>query len=424
MPDGAAQRIELVDALRGVALMGIVQVNIQCFTWGSGNVLGYLRQPPGDAESALYFLQSALVEGKFYPMFAFLFGAGVVLQLRKARRGGLGRAAARAIQRRRLAFLFVAGLLHGTLLYCGDVLSAYAVCGLIFLPLAGARPRSLVRFAWGAGLAAVLSLFVPMGLDRLAGSDGGDEGEFESVSAEAGATQSDDEAAGELPDSIVSAHEIYVHGGFAAQWPQRLEDELWQQVGTVPTFWPQVIALFALGALAGRLGWLARPGRHPHVWRWALRIGLGTGLPFALLGAAMDLAAARATPGAEDAWVGVAVGLGSLLSAAYVAGTVRALGHPNAAPLRRALALAGRMSLSNYLMQSLVMAALLTGWGLGWGADATRGQLAALGLLIFGLELLWSRWWLGRHRQGPMEALWRRWTYRTRPASAAGPPSG
>jgi uncharacterized protein len=135
------------------------------------------------------------------------------------------------------------------------------------------------------------------------------------------------------------------------------------------------------------------------------------GLPCALLGAALDLSTARAAPGSASEWGGVISGIGSLLAAAYVAWAMAALRRTSARAPRRWLASAGRASLSNYLLQSLLMGTLLSGWGCGLGAVATRPQLAALGLVLFALQVVASRWWLARHRQGPMEALWRRWTY-------------
>jgi uncharacterized protein len=393
------RRIELVDALRGLALMGILQINIQSFTWGAGDVLGYLAQPPNATESALYFLQATFIEGKFYPIFAFLFGLGMALQLRKLQRGGrLDAWAACAIFRRRLLFLFVLGIAHGLLLYFGDVLAAYAVCALLFLQWtqrpSAVRPRALARIAWISAVAALISLFVPMLLNRLLEA---------SVPSEEGLEA--------LADAIDAVHAVYSQGGFVAELEQRLGDEFWQQAGSVLTFWPQVLALFALGALAGRLGWLQHPERHTKVWRCARRLGFGLGLPCALLGAALDLSTARTAPGSLNEWGGVFSGLGSLLAAAYVAAVLAALQRRNTSGLRRWLAGAGRASLSNYLMQSVLMGILLCGWGFGLGAYATRAQLAILGILIFVLQVVASRWWLARFRQGPLEALWRRWTY-------------
>jgi uncharacterized protein len=391
------RRIESIDAIRGLSLLGILEVNIQSFTWGAGDPLGVLGDPPRSAESLEYFLQAAFLEGKFYPIFAFLFGVALALQgraLNRRHRGDPG--AARAAARRRLWVLLALGIVHGLLLYYGDVLAAYAICGLFFLAVAPARPRALATFAGWAAAAALLSLFLPLLWGALDPGRGAPDNE--------------------LALEIAHAHRIYSEGGFAAQLRQRATDEAWQQLGGALTFWPQLLALFALGALAGRLGWLRHPERHALVWRRARMLGLGAGLPCALAGAALSLSQARDPSSAADGWDDVFLGAGSLLAMAYVAAALRAAIRPWCRIPCHWLACAGRLSLTNYVAQSVAMGLLLSGWGLGWGSGATRGQLAGIALGIFAVQLAASRWWLSRFRQGPLEALWRRCTYGPDPA--------
>ncbi|MGE5336732.1 MAG: DUF418 domain-containing protein, partial [Gemmatimonadota bacterium] len=172
---------------------------------------------------------------------------------------------------------------------------------------------------------------------------------------------------------------------------------------------PQVIALFVLGVVAGRLGWLTRPDRHRRVWQAATRIGLAA-LPFAALGAWLNFVAMRDAPGNPSS-IGYALQLaGSLAAGLYVALFVR--NRARIGPLIAWLAPAGRMPLTNYLLQSVAMGLLLSGWGLGLGAELTRAQLALLGLALAAAQLVGSRAWIARFRQGPVEAAWRAWTYR------------
>jgi len=384
---GPAPRLAAIDALRGLALLGIVQVNIQSFTWGCGEPLGY----PQAGETTWYLLQAVFFEGKFYPIFAFLFGASLVLQARsrhRPRNGGNAPAPGAAV--RRLLVLALLGLAHGLLLYCGDVLAAYALCGLLFLAIAPRRLAALIRFNRWCWAIAGASLIVPLAL--AAGS--------------AGAAPRD-----QIPAATAFAHLVYCEAGFAGQLGQRAVDLLSQQVGSLPVFWPELIALFGLGAIAARLGWLQHPQRHAAVWRRAWRLGLALGLPCALAGAAWSLHRLRATPGLESGWDAVVAGLGSVLAAAYVGAAMRYFAQRGGTMPLRWLADAGRLSLTHYVGQSLAMALLLSGWGLGWGATASRGQLAALGLAIFAAQVVLGRWWLRRHSQGPLEALWRRAAY-------------
>jgi len=412
----ARPRIDVLDALRGLALLGILQVNIQSFTWGAGEPLGYLAAPGSPdahrtADQVVYFLQAAFLEGKFYPIFAFVFGVGLQLQMRSLRQTlqTLAQAApsrtaagARALYRRRLGVLFGMGILHSLLLYCGDVLAAYALCAAGLLCLEPVRTRALRRWALASMTLAACALFVPVLVVLALGID---------------------ESGSPVPEAVVAAHATYTGSGFLAQLTQRGTDAAWQQLGSIPLFWPQVVALMTLGMLAARQGWLLHPERHRLLWRRALQAGLGLGLPCALAGAALALLRMRDAPGAQGQWDAVLLGFGSLLSAAYVAGLLQARRHAPGRALAAWLGWAGRASLSNYLLQSLLMALLLGGWGLGWGAQATRLQLAGLGLLIFVAQVLASRAWLQRFDQGPLEALWRRWTYRglTHPAL---PPAG
>jgi len=388
---GGRTRFESIDALRGLALMGIAQINIQSFTWGAGEPLAYLTAPPRLGESVLYFLQAAFIEGKFYPIFGFLFGVGMALQTRKLRRlHPHDAAAAAAAYRRRLVILFGLGIAHGLLLFSGDVLATYAACGLLFVAWAPARPRALLRLTAVLWALAALSLLVPLAFTTVLGADPAPE---------------------RIPEAVLEAHAIYVHASFGGQLAQRAMDEIWQQIGDIPTFWPQVLALFSLGMLAGRLGWVQNAARHRRVWRRARLLGWALGLPLSLAGAAMSVVRARTLPGAEGGWESVLLAMGSVLAAAYVATALQAFEQPWSAVPRRWLAAAGRLSLTNYVGQSLLMAALLSGWGWGLGEHASRAQLALGALAIFLAQMVASRAILRRYRQGPLEALWRRATY-------------
>ncbi len=387
-PGGGPARIESIDALRGLALLGILQVNIQSFAWGAGDPLGYLGPRPNNGELVLYFFQASLLEGKIYPIFAFLFGVGLSLQAR--RMSALHAGPAPAILRRRMLVLLGIGAAHGLLLYFGDVLMAYALCALVLIGSVRARLRNLIALSRLLWLGAAASLFLPSFLSALLGWNANPE---------------------QIPASLQAAHEIYCRGSFAAQLEQRWIDDLWQQLGGIVSFWPQVFALMTLGMVAGRLGWMQYPERYGRIWRRAWKIGFYAGLPLSLLGAGLTVVRAQNLPGAQGGWDEIVLGAGSLLSLAYVAVAVRALAQPWCAPARRWLACAGRVSLSNYVGQSLVMGIVLSGWGLGLAGTATRGELALLALLIFAVQMASSRLLLQRFRQGPLEALWRRCTY-------------
>lgn len=388
----AARRIELVDALRAFALAGILQVNLQSFVWGAGDPLGYFAAPPSAVDAYVHLLIGTFVSTKFMSIFAFLFGVSFALQWRSLRRRAASIDAAYRSYLRRLAFLLAIGLAHGALLYYGDILAFYALCGFFLLLYAQARPARFAR--------AVRNTWIFFALWSLAWIALGESARD--------AMPADDDVA-QITASALAHFATYTQGGYAAQLFARIGDYGYALLSAIGFSAPQVIALFMLGALAGRLGWLSHPDRHPRVWRAALCIGAAA-FPFAAAGAWLNFVAQRDTPG-DPGLIGYALQLaGSLTACLYVALFVRHRERIRAAIAW--LASAGRMPLTNYLLQSVAMGVLLSGWGLGLGAELTRAQLALLGFALVALQLVASRAWIARFGQGPFEAAWRAWTYR------------
>ena len=141
-----SRRAAHIDALRGMAVFGILLVNIWSFVWGSeGLRYGILPPSATGLDRAVIFFIAFLAEGKFYPIFAFLFGAGFALQTRSIYRAVGDRGAVKQIYRRRLTWLLLCGVLHGTLIWLGDILTLYAVAGLWIAGYAGVRLRILKK---------------------------------------------------------------------------------------------------------------------------------------------------------------------------------------------------------------------------------------------------------------------------------------
>ena len=375
-----AGRDPRLDALRGLALLGILLVNIESFLSGGPNPLGYLGPDAGAADRFAYFFVATFVVGKFMPLFGMLFGAGFSLlyDKLKSRFADPGR-----VYRRRLVFLLVFGLLHGSLLYFGDITQAYAVAGLVLLRYAdsdGARLARAARFWWFAAAGWLLFAIVP-----LSGTP---------------------DTAQEIVEAIETQSVATATLGYFAQWPLRAELFAWQLQANLIGL-PLVIALMLTGALAHRAGWLQDPTAP--VWRRARRIGVGIGLPLALVFAVWSVRHADPVSNlAMPAWVIVCHAASVVLSFAYAALVLQSA--PRA--LVKWLAPAGRMPLTNYLLQSVAMGVLLTGWGLGLGTRLSYAQLSVTAAAIFVVQVIASRAWLAVHAQGPLEALWRWWTYR------------
>ena len=374
--------------LRGIAVFGILLVNIWGFAWGTISLrYGTLPAQPPVPDQLGIFLVAALAQFKFYPIFAYLFGAGFALQTRSLKRQLGSWEQAQAAYRRRLRWLLVFGLLHGFLVWSGDVLTSYAVAGMLILPLAAARLSRVRNRAWlvAGGFLLFMCLLIPAGRQ---------DGALDTAQ--------------EL-QNFAARFAIYTQGNAWAVAKLRANDFLVSLLYATVML-PHIIVLFLLGILSVRFGCLTRPQRQRRLWRWVCGVGLGAGLPFNLL-AAWAVTAQVVDPYQQvfDAALFEALLFagGPVLAAGYVAALMLA-GPVVLRSLAAWLAPVGRMALSNYLLQSLLGTWLLQGSGLGWGAAIRPAEMLGLAVLVMAGQVLLSRCWLRYFRQGPMEALWRR----------------
>ncbi len=384
---GSTVRDERIDALRGFALMGILLVNIQSFLYGATNPIGYLAADAAVPDRIVFFSTAAFVNLKFMPLFAMLFGAGFSLLYAKLQ---TMTPAPREIYRRRMLFLFVFGVLHGIFFYFGDITQMYAVAGLVLLLYVDRDVAGIGRAArnWWIGAAVFTTALLAL------------------VSALLTSPV-------EYADEVRLNFEVFSAGSYLEQLPVRIGEFRDLIIGNFIGL-PLTVALMLTGMLAQRAGWLQQ--RDARAWRTASALGLLVGLPAALLYGYWLLSDAEAlgfsmTPLAST----VPMMLSVALSFFYASAFVRRAPHRWVA----LLAPAGRMPLTNYFVQSVAMGALLSGWGLALGPRLNYWQTALLALMIFSAQLLLSRAWLSRMKQGPLEALWRAWTYRGLPLSAA-----
>lgn len=353
------RRDPLVDALRALAMVGVIAVNALSYPvapWGAP--LGE-PEPAGWVALGLQGLVALLLHGKAYPLLAFLFGAGLVMA---------GRRASPAAQRGRLWRLLALGVVHGALLYCGDILTMYALCGFLVLGSVHARPGVLRRRLRVALVLAAAALVAGVWL-ALASAPGG----------YADAAEGFGQAA-----------------GWGALWRLNLEAYAWLQGAALLLFLPLLRAAMLAGVLAARLRLLTHRRWRP-LWRRWLRWTL---LPGLLLNAVYAVGIVDAVARRDDSvtlWLAVLPCVGWLLTVAAVALAVLARGRWAAllAPL-------GRRTLSLYLLHSLLCVALLSGAGAGWALPTPAGVVWTLVLWLGGLVV--ARGFERRGWRGPAEA--------------------
>ena len=374
-PSDSPPRVEIIDALRGFALLGIVLVNVGYFasTWHISGLPDPAARGPIDG--AVAFLLTALAETKFYLLSSLLFGYSFMIQMESARRAG--RALGPAFTRRLLA-LFVLGAGHAVLLFNGDILGTYALMGVILLVARKRSPRAAAGIAAAIllVLATLFALSAPLVVDPAA------------VAATARDAQ---EGYRGSPADVIGA-----------------------RVDELPTAWtilllfqaPCALALFLLGLAAGKLRLLHDAAEHRALWRRLRLGGLLIGLPGGVLYAWGS--ASRLEHPVRALLIDAAdVLLAPALTAGLTATAILALLSPRARTVRQWLAPAGRMALTCYLMQSFVLAFIFTGYGAGLVGRVGAGSATAIAFSLFLLQLPLSRWWLARHRYGPIEWLLR-----------------
>lgn len=272
-PAQPAERITTLDILRGIALLGILLVNMKLFSQPVQETflpVDAPATPAGRVDLAAEWLVRFLAEGKFYSLFSFLFGLGFALQLARAERQG-----ARFLPRylRRLLVVLAIGVLHAAFIWAGDILTLYATLGGFLLLFRRAQPRTLLL--WAAGLLA-LSLLINIPWASAIQRELGWE-------------------AGDYRDEAARAARIHPAGDFAAIVPQRLRDQNFLGF-TAIFFAPNVFAMFLIGAYCGRRRIFEDLDGHLPLFHALLRWGLGLGLLGNAVYATLSLSLSRAEP--------------------------------------------------------------------------------------------------------------------------------
>jgi uncharacterized protein len=393
-PLGAASRVTAIDILRGFALCGILLIHVPIFALpGAPPGMGY--EGSWLDTLALYGL-ILFVEAKFFSLFAALFGVGFAIQWQSAHRQGRPFA---PLFRRRLLFLGLFGALHVALLWEGDILLLYAVAGLLLIPFRNCSQLQLRRWILGLlGLPLLVYLLALAGL-FLAQQNPASAAWISAAEARFG---------GEFAAARAEVIARYAGDDFARAALERVLHYL----GSLPlllTRLPSVLAMFLLGFAVGKSGILREVESHLPLLRRARAWGLTGGLSASLL---VTLAYGQLPPFAAFSALAVNQALaGPLLALGYASTLLLLVRRPCWQRRLAGLAGYGRMALSSYLLQSAICALLFYGWGLGLVLHVAPLEAIGLALLINGLLIALSGWWLRRFQFGPAEWLWRCLTY-------------
>ena len=361
-PTRAGERITTLDAVRGVAVLGILTMN--AVSYGLDQA-AYLNISAGGIDTwldwAIGGAGEILFDQKFMGLFSMLFGAGIVLFHERAADKGRR---ANWLSLWRNALLLGIGILHA-MLWMGDILILYAVCAPFLIAFRNRRPRTLLALGGGLLLlAAALALAVQTTVD----GDG---------------------------------------AGLGALWIAGAEEETGALAWFIADAFLRGLGMMLIGVALYRTG-VVTGARSPAFYRRAVVWGLAIGLPlsaggFALV-AASDFSPTVALAGAVPNTLATFP-----LAFAYL-GLIALWNGRAETGLHRRLHAAGRMALTNYLTQTILGVIVLR--TLFDAGDLTRSWLALFMVAVWLLQLAWSQAWLSRFRYGPFEWAWRCATYR------------
>ena len=393
-PVEPTERVTVLDVVRGFALFGIILVN-------------WMGPPP----AIMNGVNIILFANKFYPIFSFLFGLGFAIQLMRAREAG------RPFVLRhlwRLLLLFAIGAAHYTFLYAGDIVHIYAVAGLALL----------IAVPWNPRVILVVGLLLILIDVSVVNNDPVGEVLYRpdpEVAEQVAAERSEARAEADLLEQKRGGAKIL---GTYWAWAAAGAREIWSKLpryATLDWWWDNVfyVGVFLLGLYAGRRRLLHEPERHLRLFRVLLVLGIVIGLPGQLITeygfpawlAWLDESLPATVVGLETSRLIFSISR-LLLAAGYVAAVVlvftrTSFGRRGLSPL----APVGRMSLTNYLVQSVFGVILFWPWGLGLDESLVGWPRIAILVAIFAIQVMYSRWWFARFRFGPVEWVWRTLTW-------------
>ena len=386
------QRIVALDVLRGFAVLGILVMNIQSFAMPFAAYMNPTAFSDFNGINRLVWaLGHIFSDSKFITLFSLLFGAGVAMFIERAQTNHPD--GVLSLHYRRTLLLLLFGLLHGYLIWFGDILYLYALCGLWLCFFINLSPVSLVI------IGVLLNTII-----IAAGVHQGDM--FRAMSPE----ELTDIVTAWQPTSSQMAQEISALTGSLAQIQQVRIAQVEQQHAVASAYCISATGTMMIGIALYKWGILSAQ-RSDSFYRQMIIVGLVVGLPLIGVGIISNFA---------HQWdIYYSMGTGKMINYAasfaivmsYIAIIMLAIKRNWRPNWQHRLGAVGQMALTNYIAQSVIATFIFYGHGLGYYGQLNRSEQLLIVFAIWALQLWYSPLWLARYRFGPLEWLWRSLTY-------------
>ena len=400
-PQTDTSRLRTLDALRGVAVMGILLMNIFSFAMPSA---AYFNPRAYRADNvidyAVWSFNFILIDSKMRALFSLLFGASMLLFIERADASGLDSI---KLHVRRMGWLFLFGALHYAFLWDGDILTLYAAVGVIAFLWHWLEPRELIKLSIGLTLASFLLWTSVLYSFHKADAAGlASRASVEAVEAR----QTNLASLGEPNSSAIDDELDLFKSGYREIVTARVFTDWAKPFRQIVSYGFETLGLIFLGMALLKNGFLRGEWSNLAYWRvvgWGYGVGVG-GMSILWLIIWRSGFDVMTTGGAVLLWslpFRIPIMLGH---AALILITLRLL---QGSLVAQRIEAVGKTAFSNYILMSLILAPIFYGYGLGLFGELFRWEAYFLVIPIWAVMLLWSKPWMAQFRHGPLEWLWR-----------------
>lgn len=395
----APARIATLDIVRGIAVMGILAMNIVAFSMpfqAYMNPTAYGLESQADLGSWIFSF--IFIDGKMRGLFSFLFGASTLLVIQQARAAGESPA---KIHYARMFWLLIFGLIHFYFIWFGDILTMYALTGLLLFFFRNLKVKSLI--IWAVALLLVQCTIMAGGawqVHQFAAAVAAGHADPDVVTAWQGFEQAFGRINGQ---DLAQTMQLFL-GSWDGLVHQRLVVQGLEPFTGIKFFIAETLAYMLFGMAALKSGFFRGEWAVACYRKWAL-IGFAIAIPAYAVLAWLLIRADFSVPDVFTYSLAATTPFRPFMIVA-IAATIILLTRKGGWLVDR-IAAAGRAAFTNYLGTSLLMTTLFYGYGLGWYGHLSRIQLWLPVVAVWVIMLLWSKPWLDRYRYGPFEWLWR-----------------
>ncbi len=390
------QRIEILDILRGFALLGIIFNNMLYFS-------GYSFMPFNDLKQIIdfqfnekiYFILDIVITAKFYTLFSILFAVGFYIQFNKYKddSGNFLKT-----YRRRISILFLIGFIH-SLIWYGDILLTYSIIAFILILFRNIKPVNVLRLS---AFFILLPLLIDCAILPFSESLNVISSEYTPSNAHV-----------QYPDITVEAViNTFQNGSITEIFFLNIHNILWKYLSYIPSGRLFIIfGIFLLGYYLASIGFFTKKTQSTILLISSLIIGLLSTIFAKLLGGST----LQFPPTPSNILYKFLLVVGQIFMCIfYISSLFKIANTSKGKKVLKQLIPVGRMALSNYIFQTLTMIIIFYNFGFNWFGKIGLMPTMGIVILILITQIILSNLWLKHFRFGPLEWIWRSLTYKKR----------